>query len=285
MSGLSQIVKKAPLGAFFVFSLFCCQIWADCRLAESQNAQAVQIQQVVDGDTVRLEDGRKVRVLGINTPEMGPGKLAQPLAEAGRAALQALLKPNPVYLVAGEDSHDRYGRVLGHLYDRQGNNITAALLEQGWGFQVAIPPNLAHEPCYRAAQQRARLARAGVWGHHYYRAKPASSTELAGGYGRITGTVESVSLSKKSIWVELEGQVTLKLEKRYARHLAGPLLDKVVALSRQVGPFEVQIEAQGWLSDRLTWHGTMPDRVKNGQAKRFQMKIQHNSAWSSASIP
>lgn len=52
----------------------------------------MQVRQVVDGDTLRLVDGRSVRLIGINTPEVGrKGRSSEPYAEAARRRLQALV--------------------------------------------------------------------------------------------------------------------------------------------------------------------------------------------------
>lgn len=280
MKNLLKQSRKAPWGAFFIGWLFSSYSFGLCELPPQATVEAVQVANIHDGDTVRLEDGRRVRLVGINTPEVANrGKAEEPLAQQARQQLVNLLKQKPIYMKVGEQETDHYGRILGHLYDVHGVNITAELLQQGAGFQVAIPPNLSHAECYSHAEDLARQNGAGVWAHPYYKAVPSDSDQLKAGYARVVGRVESVSLSKKAVWVELEGNITLKLEKRYGKHVAGPLFDQVVALSRSSGQSTLVLEAQGWLSDRLTWRGNMPELVKNGQRKRFQMKIHHKSAW------
>ncbi len=285
-----NILKKAPVGAFFIACLFLLQwsfpAYALCPLDPAEKAvEAVQIEAVFDGDTVRLTDGRKVRLVGINTPEVAHrGKPEEPLALEARQQLEALLKQKPIYLLVGQDTHDHYGRVLGHLFTGQGESIIAALLQQGAGFQVAILPNLRYVDCYSQAQAQARSRRLGVWGHDYYDAIPATSAELKGGYARIQGQVESVTMSKKAMFVELVGQVSLKIEKKVALTIDDALMDQLVALSRAPkGSAELRLEARGWLSDRLTWNGSTPELVRKGQQKRYQMKITHQSSWETLS--
>jgi len=179
------------------------------------------------------------------------------------------------------ESHDHYGRVLGHLFTAEGESITAALLQQGAGFQVAIAPNLRFVECYSAAQDQARAAGAGVWGHAYYQPLAATSDQLKGGYARVWGQVESVTLSKKAIFVELAGQVSLKIENNAAPYIDDALMDQLVALSRAgKGTSDLKLEARGWLSDRLTWNGKAPELVQKGVSKRFQMKVTHQSSWN-----
>lgn len=282
--GYSQ--RKAPLGAFFIvcflwLALLPAPLQALCALEPGLAVETVQIESVFDGDTVRLVDGRKVRLVGINTPEVAHGGNAEePLALQAKDQLQALLSKKPIRLLQGSDQHDRYGRVLGHLFDREGNSLIAALLQQGMGFQVAIEPNLRYVDCYAHAQQQARMNARGVWGHDYYAAIPATSDRLRPGYARVEGQVESVELSKRAVFVELAGQVTLKVERNAAPYIDSALLDRLVAIAQGGKPEQaLRLEARGWLSDRLTWNGNTPALVRQGQRKRYQMKVTHQTSW------
>ena len=113
-SGFALLLKKAPLvGAFFVAAIWHFPAQAFCPLPG--NPQAVAVRQVVDGDTLRLTDGRSVRMIGINAPEMGrKGRASEPYAEAAKRRLQALVKASDgrVGLVPGVESKDKYGRCL-----------------------------------------------------------------------------------------------------------------------------------------------------------------------------
>ena len=276
-----RTLKRAPVGAFFIACLFSLQALGLCALESGLEVETVQVAEIFDGDTVRLEDGRRVRLVGINTPEVAHrGKPAEPLAEAAKDQLQVLLNKRPIRLLVGQDSHDHYGRVLGHLFDAEGNSIIASLLQQGAGFQVAIVPNLRYVDCYQQAQRQAREQKLGVWGHAFYEAIPATSDDLKGGYARIKGRLESVVLTKKAVFVELEGQVSLKIERSAVPYIDDALFDRLVSISRAAKvDSDLWFEARGWLSDRLTWNGNAPELVRKGVQKRYQMKITHQVAW------
>lgn len=113
-SGFALLLKKASLvGAFFVGVIWHFPVLAFCPLPDKP--QWVAVRQVVDGDTLRLVDGRSVRLIGINAPEMGrKGRTSEPYAEAARRRLQALVKANDdrVGLVPGVEGKDKYGRTL-----------------------------------------------------------------------------------------------------------------------------------------------------------------------------
>jgi endonuclease YncB( thermonuclease family) len=161
------------------------------------------VAQVIDGDTVRLQGGRSVRLIGINTTEIGrDGRPSEPLAEQAREALQSLLGHRAtVSLRYGQERHDRYGRLLAHLYLSDGRNVEAHMLKAGLAAQITVPPNSWRAACYRAAEQIARAANKGVW-REYYRPLPVEAVRSDDrGFRMITGRVVRVGQSKRSWWL------------------------------------------------------------------------------------
>lgn len=276
--------KKAPIGAFFVALLagWSAEIQAQCTPDGGfGKLEAVKVERVLDGDTVVLKDGRRIRLIGINTPEIAhPPKPEEPLGEWATELMAKQVNGIPLWLQQGKQPTDHYGRTLGHLFTADGRNIIEELLYSGAGFQVAIPPNLGYSDCYAAAQAQARQTGRGVWSHPYFRPVEATSPQLKGGYARVVGRVEKVILTKNLIWVDLQGQVSLKLERKNAEFLAGDTLDQVVAASRKrSGVTDLVLEARGWVVDRNTWGGRMVQLIKAGKRKPFQMNVQHASSW------
>jgi micrococcal nuclease len=119
---------------------------------------------VTDGDTVRLADGRRVRLLQVDTPEVGTGECYS------RASKKALLRLVPegssvgLEADAGLDQVDRYGRLLRYLW-RGGANVNLALVRQGAaapyfydGDQGRFADRLL------SAAKAAKAARRGLWG-------------------------------------------------------------------------------------------------------------------------
>ena len=174
--------------------------------------ESVAVSQVVDGDTLRLEDGRLVRLIGINTPELArKGKPAEPLAEKARKVLQSLLEistsPNSsasdinVGLRYGTEQNDRYGRILAHVYLTNGVSAEARMLSAGMAAQIVVPPNTLNRECYRAAERKARQANLGVWNSHYRPIPIADVPRQSRGFRLISGKVVRVGESKRSIWL------------------------------------------------------------------------------------
>src|SRR3989338_6623699 len=84
LMGCSALLKNASLvGAFFVSALMVLPAQAFCPL--QPDLSEVRVRQVVDGDTLKLADGRSVRLIGLNTPELGrKGRSAEPGAQAAQ---------------------------------------------------------------------------------------------------------------------------------------------------------------------------------------------------------
>jgi micrococcal nuclease len=122
----------------------------------------------VDGDTFSCRDGRKVRLLGIDTPELGQG---EPGRQA-RAALGRLLPPGTtVRLERDVASRDRFGRELAYVWTGA-RMVNESLVRQGWAMLYTLPPNVKHAGRLERAQKEARAARAGLWGSGGFECSP-----------------------------------------------------------------------------------------------------------------
>lgn len=250
--GFSMLMKKASLaGAFFVSAIWLSGAQAFCPTPGGLTPVAVQ--RVVDGDTLRLSDGRNVRMIGLNTPELGKqGRSDEPFAVAARKRLEALVAASDgrVGLVPGKESKDHYGRTLAHVYGANGANLEAQMLAEGLGFQVAVAPNVDLVACQQAAERDARQAGLGVW-----RQSPVLKAEQisTSGFAVLSGRVSKVQRNRGGIWIELQDSVVLRV--------APNLLARfdVNSLESLKGK---QIEARGWVLDRSRRGG-----LKEGQAR------------------
>lgn len=257
--GFCQLLKKASLvGAFFVAAIWLPTAQALCTASAS--LPIVQVERVVDGDTLRLSDGRNVRMIGLNTPETGKnGQSAEPFAEAAKRRLQALVAESDgqVSLGIGQQAKDRYGRVLANVYGRDGANLEAQLLSEGLGYLVAVAPNVALVNCQQAAERGARTARLGLWRNSPV--QPAAQVDR-GGFALVVGKIASVQRNGGGIWIELQDGPVLRIAPKLVSLFDAP------ALLRMKGQ---RIEARGWVVDRSRRGG-----LKDGQT-RWMMPITH----------
>jgi micrococcal nuclease len=121
------------------------------------------IEYVHDGDTLFLDDGTKVRLLGIDTPEVGD-HLECFGDEATDALRQMLPEGTHVRVLADMQPLDQYGRSLLFLFTDDDVNVNLALIEQGFAEAVVLPPNVLLADELEAAEDRAQNAGAGIWG-------------------------------------------------------------------------------------------------------------------------
>ena len=224
--------RKALLwGAFFIVWLLAPPALADyCSLPGV--GQPVISRHVIDGDTLDLADGRRVRLIGINAPEIGRrGSVSEPYAQAARKELLRLAEGAKLRLLVGDQATDKYGRTLAHLFDEQGANIEARLLRQGLGFTVAVAPNLRLLDCHLRNEQLARNQRAGVWRENPVRQAAQVSS---GGFHLVRGRVDKIERAGEYMWVDLDGPLVLRLPRR----------------SDVAGWQGREIEVRGWVVDR-----------------------------------
>jgi len=209
-------LTKAPLfGAFF----FLLLAWLSPATADNcsppPDAGLVKVRYVHDGDTVVLHDDTRVRLIGINTPEVAAnGKPAEPLAIRARDHLRRLLfqHGNQVKLLYGEQDRDQHGRTLAYLWLPDGTNITADLLRAGLGWLVAIPPDTRFVDCLSQAEAAARTAQRGVW--QGAAGKPAESAELdlrTRGFQLVRGRITRVNHGGGATWINLQGRFAIRI--------------------------------------------------------------------------
>ncbi len=208
------------------------------------HAKIVEVDKVFDGDTLQLNSGERIRLIGINTPELSRQEQpAQPLAVRARHHLQKLLSDEKrVWLQTGQQRFDRYGRRLAHVFLLDGRSVEVELLSQGLAFHIVIPPNLTYMDCLKNAEREARKQAIGVWREQYYR--PINAKELDGakrGFRRVQGIVDKLVAGQGGWWIELDGDVVLRIAAKDVQYFAQ---FPVQALRGK------HVLVRGWLSGR-----------------------------------
>lgn len=218
---------------------------ADCPADRTD--ERVRVAHVHDGDTLMLRDGRKVRLIGVNAPELpradDPG---QPYAEEARDALRGWLAPpnDELSLRYDRERFDRYGRLLAHLYRADGMSVQAWLLERGYAVAIAVPPNLEDQECYRRAEAGASGAGLGLWRLAYYRPLPGAEIgpdAPESGFRFVRGKVVRVGTGTGAVWLNLEGGLALRIARPDLRYFPAFRPHDLVGRT---------VVARGWLITR-----------------------------------
>ncbi len=142
----------------------CSLMLGACGDAPSQPPQAALVVWIVDGDTLVLAGGAKVRVLGLDAPEMErDGRPADFLAHKAKATLADLTLNKTIALEYDRLRYDHYGRLLAYLWLPDHTLVNAELVRQGLARVYFIAPNLRYQKELLTAQQEAIEAQRGVW--------------------------------------------------------------------------------------------------------------------------
>lgn len=214
-----------------------------------------RIQYVYDGDTVKLVDGRKIRLLGINTPEVeGRNKNAEAGGEEAKRWLIHALKGKRIRLVLDREQKDKYGRTLAHLFTEDGLHINLELVRLGLASLSIFPPNLLYSGELIRAQVEAEKNSRGIWMLPEYRIKPASSLRAGNhrGWQRVSGRVKKIRATRKYVYLMLGERVDFRIERANLALFPNP--------NSYVGK---EVEIRGWL---------------NRSKERFSMLIRHPSS-------
>jgi micrococcal nuclease len=123
------------------------------------------VARVVDGDTIVLRGGERIRYIGMDTPEsVKPGTRVQCFAKRAAAANAALVAGRSVRLVADVEQRDRYGRLLAYVYrEPDGAFVNARLVRDGYARTLTIAPNVAHARQFAQLARTARERGRGLW--------------------------------------------------------------------------------------------------------------------------
>ena len=164
---------KSLRWVIIILSLAC----TSCAKTDYAN---VLVTRVFDGDTIQLADGEKVRLLGIDTPEMyesdklfrdaqRTGEDIETIMARGRESYKftkKLVEGKRVRLEFDVEKRDKYERLLAHVFiaDTQ-LFLNAEILKQGYAEVMVIPPNLKYADYFQELYQEARKNKRGLWGN------------------------------------------------------------------------------------------------------------------------
>lgn len=232
---------------FIVLALFGGQVLAnECAMGKAD--AWVDLQYVVDGDTIHLRDGRSVRLIGVNAPEVASkNKAAEPLATESKENLVALLAGSKkIGLKYGQEKHDRYLRILAHVFLENGVNVQASQLKRGMAAHIIIPPNLRQQNCYAKHEELARSKKLGIWSESRFQQIPANKLSMQSrGFYFVTGRVHEIKQNKTTIWLFVDDDFAFRIEKDdlhfFKKLRPFQLLGQKIAVKGWVFPYKSQL--------------------------------------------
>ena len=119
---------------------------------------------VNDGDTIVLADGRNVRYIGINAPEIDHGsKKAEPYGYKAKNYNKKMVLSTMIRLEIDKERYDQYGRLLAYIFLKDGKFVNKAMIEQGYAYLLPRRPNIRYNKVLLQSQRNAMSAKQGIW--------------------------------------------------------------------------------------------------------------------------
>jgi endonuclease YncB( thermonuclease family) len=199
---LTRVIRA--LLAIFLLCLETKAVTASDTLTPAGEAR---VSDIIDGDTLTLDDGRHVRLVGILAPNppLGREKGAPwPLADEAKAVLSDLALDRLVTLKIGGAETDRWGRTLAQLYRDDGLWLQGEMLTRGLARVSSYADNRALVPEMLALEAEARSARRGLWHENFYAVLPADEAgHHIESFQLVEGTIDDAAKIKGQIFLNL----------------------------------------------------------------------------------
>jgi len=117
----------------------------------------------VDGDTLELDGGERVRLIGVNTPEsVDPRRPVEYFGHQAAAFTRRLAEGKAVRLEYDEDTRDQFDRTLAYVYLPDGTFLNAEIIRQGYGFAYTRFPH-RYQQEFVQLEREAREQGRGLW--------------------------------------------------------------------------------------------------------------------------
>ena len=221
---------------------------------------------MIDGDTVVLDDGKEVRLVGIQAPKLPlnrPNFKEWPLAREAKDELEKLVLNQRVTLSYGGARTDRHGRTLAHLHTDDGTWAQGEMLNRGLARVYTFADNRAAARDLLALEAGAREAKRGIWALNYYRVQDADGkVGPPDTYQLVEGTVVEVADVRGRFFLnfgsDFKKDFTAGISPRDAESFASAGMDLEVA--------EGKARARARLDRRAQRPGDGPDASGTGRA-------------------
>ena len=210
------------------------------------------VRTVVDGDTLTLDDGRDVRLTGIQAPKLALGRpnfIDWPLASEAKSTLEELALGLDLTLYIDDADQDRYRRVLAHLVSGDGVWLQGAMVEKGFARGYSFPDNRRMATALYALEKKARTNRAGIWALDYYAVRTSDPDALESDFGTfqlVEGRIHDAAKVRSRIYLNFGAD--------YRTDFTASIARSVWSLFKSAGldPLDLEgreVRVRGWIKD------------------------------------
>ncbi len=147
-----------------LFALLFSTIGFSCgRLIIGDEAKKGVVTDVIDGDTIQLSDGRIIRYIGIDTPEIeSEYTTIECYGEEAKIANDNLVFGKEIELVKGVENKDKYDRYLRYVFV-DGIFVNAQLIASGNAYSYSYGKDIKYNQVFTQLENYARLLNRGIW--------------------------------------------------------------------------------------------------------------------------
>jgi len=132
-------------------------------IATASYAQTYTVERVIDGNTLKLTNGERVRLIGVDTPEtVHPSKPVEYFGKEVSAFTKRMCEGKVVKLELDWEKRDKYNRLLAYVYLEDGTFLNAEIVKQGYGHAYTKFPFKYMEE-FREYEREAREQGLGLW--------------------------------------------------------------------------------------------------------------------------
>jgi endonuclease YncB( thermonuclease family) len=224
-----------------------------------------KVTKVIDGDTLLLENGKQLRLVGIQAPKFPVGRrtgLTWPLAGEAKDTLEDLVLGQTISLFYGGARLDRHSRTLAQATDSQGRWLQGELLQRGLARVYSFADNRAMVAEMLSLERNARNARRGIWAHPFYAVRRHEDAEKdIGSFELVEGRVLKVAIVGGRAYLNFgndwQRDFTLVIESAERRRFEAEGFDPAFYQGRR-------IRVRGWLGLRngATMNVTHPEQIE-----------------------
>ena len=268
----SLVLAAASLAAFLALEARACDLPPpETGPAGTGPVETASVAAVPDGETLKLTDGRTVKLIGAKAP-LAPlgwrGDDPWPFVEEAKEALEALAAHEAIELRFGGSHTDRHGYLLAQVFVGTGENriwLQGELVGRGLARVYSLPDNRACVSELLAREAEARAKGLGLWASSAYRIEDAADAKRLGdlvhSFQLIEGTVMNVG--QGSTWLYLNfaddwrSDFTVSIARKDAAAFAAAGLDPLTLKGKR-------LRVRGWLAWRNgpMIEATHPDQIE-----------------------
>ncbi|MCG9479040.1 MAG: thermonuclease family protein [Actinomycetia bacterium] len=153
----SGIISIIPLLLIVLLLSSCGLAYNAEQPAGNSHDGLYEVSKVIDGDTLIVKNGKRVRLIGINTPEKG-----QYFYQESRQVLKAMVGGQQLTLERDVSETDQYGRWLRYVYVGD-LFVNLEMVKRGFAHAYTYPPDVMYQQLLVEAQSHAQKNNLGLW--------------------------------------------------------------------------------------------------------------------------